>query len=163
MNTLEVEFNTLKKYTSHQEIEKQLQKIMAVFLNGYHLVVNNKTIEPIEVESYYYLKSVFEDEYMHKEDSLQDNHFGHPYFHKMNNVLKTGNYKGMDICLSNQPGMYFSLLIRSAIIDGKVCYGPSNCLKEIFENDENYKHLYKTEQDKTILKTNKIIKSSLNL
>lgn len=153
MEDLKTKYNSLKSLKDKTVICTKLKEIMALFLQNYFLEVNNKKIEPIEVEAYYFNLDVFEDKYMHC-DVLQKNHFANPYFHKMNNTLKTGNYKGMDICLSDSDDAYFSLLIRSASIDGKDIYGPSNCVKEIFGDDSVYKKYYECEQKKVVLKRN---------
>lgn len=160
MKNLRKEYEELIKLTKKEEIIVKLQTIMSLFIHNYQLEVNNKIIKPIEVEAYYFKSNIFEDKYMHC-DPLQlgiskdgENRFGHPYFHKMNNALKTGNYKGMDICLSNSTDAFFSLLIRSAEIDGERIYGPSNCVKEIFGDDDVYKAYYEGEQTKAVIKTN---------
>lgn len=148
---MENEFKELIKLTQKKEIEEKLQNIIAYFLRNFSLKVNDKIVQPIEVEAYYFHAGVFEDKYVHCEKGFQDNHFGKLYFHKMNGVLKTGNYKGMDVCLSCEEGIFLALLIRSAKIEGKAIYGPSNCMKEIFGTDEFYKEKYEAEQQKDVL------------
>lgn len=151
---LETEFQKLIKLTQKNKIEEKLQHIMIYFLQNFSLKVNDKIVKPIEVEAYYFKTNIFEDKYVHCEKGFQDNHFGKLYFHKMNGVLKTGNYKGMDVCLSDEDDIYFALLIRSAKIDDKAIYGPSNCVKEIFGEDEIYKMKCEEEQKKNVLLKN---------
>lgn len=153
-NDLESEFKELIKLTQKEEIEEKLQHIMVYFLQNFSLIVNHISVRPIEVEAYYYQTNVFEDKYVHCEKGLQDNHFGKMYFHKMKGTLKTGSYKGMDVCLSCEKGIYLALLIRSARIKGNAVYGPSNCVKEIFGTDEVYKKKYEDEQQKDVFVIN---------
>lgn len=151
---LKSEFKELIKLTQEERIEEKLQWILSYFLRNFSLKVNDKIVQPIEVEAYYFHANIFEDKYVHCEKGFQDNHFGKLYFHKMNGTLKTGTYKGMDICLSCEEGIFLALLIRSAKIDGKAIYGPSNCVKEIFGTDEIYKEKYEEEQAKDVLVRN---------
>ncbi len=162
IENLKNEFIRLAKLTRKNEIEEQLQCIMAYFLRNFSLTVNNKTVKPVEVEAYYYMDIFFEDKYVHREKGLQDNHFGQLYFHKMNGALKTGTYKGMDVCLSLEKGIFLALLIRSAEINGRAVYGPSNCVKEIFVSDEAYKEKYENEQKQNALAVNSADKGRLH-
>lgn len=130
--------SSLKEATGKNEIVKILQEIGAELLTKYEIRVKNITIEPLRVEPYLFLPTIFEDKFMHYEDSdngriygpCQRNHFGKLYIHK--------GYSGVDIVLSNREEYAFSFLIKNSriLIDNKVevpfvkQYGVAKILKE---------------------------------
>ncbi len=128
----------LKKEFDKENQIKILQEIGAKLLTKYEFRINNITIEPLRVEPYLFLPTVFEDKFMHYEDTkdgriygpYQRNRFGKLYIHK--------GYSGVDIVLSNSMEYAFSFLIKNSriFIDGKVelpfakQYGVAKVLKE---------------------------------
>ena len=125
----------------HDSIVQKLQKINMCFLQNYIIEVNNLRIYPVEVESYYYNKTLFADISVHQ-NKFQRNkeYFGKLYFHRYKNSKKINFYHGgFDICFSlndfkkDEEGYCLSILIRSAYINKKelIC-GINKLLRKIF-------------------------------
>lgn len=134
MKDLKILIKELENLCNKDDIVTQLQKINMCFLQKYMIVVNDLKIYPVEVESYYYKKLVFEDLICHQ-NKLQRNRFGKLYFHRKgkfkDDKISTG-YGGIDLCLSL--GDYFlSILIRSAYINNgnKIECGINKILQKI--------------------------------
>ena len=113
---------------------KALQEQMKQFLLGSRLNINGVKISPMEIEAYYYEKGKFEDDSVHQNE-LQQNNKGHFYIHrnkkKKTDPYKGRNYPGIDFVLSDKEEIYYSFLIRSAVIDGTLVTGPNNVLRNI--------------------------------
>ncbi len=116
----------------------QLQYEAKEFLSRKKLVLNGVTILPKEIEVYYYNeKEGFTDESVHKNE-LQQKNKNHFYVHrwglKRTDPYKGGNRPGLDFVLSDEANIYYSYLIRSAVINGeKPIIGPNKVLKKIEE------------------------------
>ena len=121
----------------NKEIVKKLQTEAELFLKNTKLVVNGIEIFPKEIEVYYYKKGEFEDESVHQNE-LQVNRFSHFYVHR-NGTNREASYKadnrvGMDFVISNDKNVYYSYLLRSAVVvDGNPIVGPNKLLKAISE------------------------------
>ena len=139
MKDLKILIKELEKISNKDDIVTQLQKINKCFLQSYMIIVDDLKIYPIEVESYYYKKFIFEDSICHKNE-LQKNRYGKLYFHRKSKVkdgkISTG-YGGVDICLSL--GNYFlSILIRSAYINNqnKIECGINKILQKVLKIEQ---------------------------
>lgn len=119
---------------NHQEMITKLQLEVKQFVETKSLKINGITILPKEVEAYYYKKGVFEDQSVHKNE-LQSNNKYHFYIHrwgtKRTDSYKGGNYPGIDFVVSDDSNLYYSYLIRSAVVEGKMVVGPHKVLKAI--------------------------------
>ena len=108
------------------EAKQLLQKSKLVFW-GVDIILK-------EIESYYFEDSEFMDNSVHKNE-LQKNNSNHFYIHrkgkKKTDSYKGGKYPGIDFVVSNDDNIYYSYLIRSAVINGKLVVGPHNVLVEI--------------------------------
>ncbi|UTC66766.1 MULTISPECIES: hypothetical protein [unclassified Treponema] len=154
---LKTKIDALLKQTSEEKIIPILQDIMHTLLSGYVFKIKgNKgvvTIDPIELEAYFFKDSCFEDDCVHRNEK-QKNNFGRLYVHKTkNNHLKGGTRKGMDLCLSDSENYSLAFLIRSAYLDIRennveerlrIC-GPCLLTDEVFQK---LKFDYKKEYDK---------------
>ena len=125
LKIIENEVKKLNDEKNHDKIVAQLQKINECFLRNVIIKINNRLeIYPVEVESYYYKKGVFEDGYCHK-NVLQKNNFGKLYFHRASRseskdaLIDTSYYGGVDVCISDNDDYYLSILIRSAYIKNR--------------------------------------------
>lgn len=98
---------------------EELQNICKTILSSVHAEVAGWTLWPTEVEAYCYSGS-HPDVYVHRND-LQRNRFGKLYVHRHpDNHTGEGTPKGwagMDICLSDDDGFYFGMLIRAAKVN----------------------------------------------
>ena len=117
--------------------KENIQKLQAEarsFLAESVLVLNGLSICPKEIEVYYYEKGVFEDNSVHRND-LQRHNKNHFYVHrcgtKSSDSYKGGNYVGIDFVVSDTDDVYFTYLIRSAIVNGEMVVGPHKVLKAI--------------------------------
>ena len=119
----------------HEQIKRKLQKEAEQFLTKKQLVLKNLIISPKEIEIYYYKAGEFEDEAVHKHN-LQQNNKNHFYVHrcKNSNSYKGGNRAGLDFVISQKEGIYYSYLIRSAMINDVPIVGPNKVLKKIKED-----------------------------
>lgn len=114
----------------------RLQHEAAIMLKENTLFLNGVTIVPKEIEIYYYEKGVFEDGSVHQNE-LQQNNQKHFYIHrwgtKKTDSYKGGNYPGIDLVVSGTKDVYYSYLIRSAIINGtpNPIVGPHKVLMKI--------------------------------
>ena len=131
----------MNKMTSvFNETIQKLQKAEKFFLTESALVLNGITIQPKEIEVYYYERGVFEDESVHRND-LQKRNKNHFYVHrcgtKSSDSYKGGNYAGIDYVVSDTEDVYFSYLIRSALVNDEMAIGPHKVLEAI----KKYSHL----------------------
>lgn len=120
-----------------QEQIKKLQDEAKRFLTTTKLSLNGIIIEPKEVEVYYYEKGIFEDNSVHQNE-LQQHNKNHFYIHRWgigkNDQYKGGNYPGIDFVVSDTEGIYYTYLIRSAVVkDGVPIVGPHKVLMAIKE------------------------------
>lgn len=117
-----------------QEQEKKLQNEAICFIKQTKLILNGIIIIPKEIEVYYYREGIFSDQSVHQNE-LQQNNKNHFYVHRIgktkNDRYKGGNRAGVDFVISDEKGVYYSYLIRSAVINGKTIYGPHNVLENI--------------------------------
>lgn len=117
-----------------EQLVYKLQCEAADFLKEKTLLLNGVTIIPKEIEVYYYEKEVFEDGSVHKNE-LQQNNKNHFYIHrwgaKKTDSYKGGKYPGIDFVVSGTKNVYYTYLIRSAIINGNSIFGPHKVLMEI--------------------------------
>lgn len=130
------------------ESEKVLQQKMEQFLLNSRLNLNGVIIVPKEIEAYYYEDGKFEEDSVHKNE-LQRNNKNHFYIHRNGlsryDAYKGGRRPGIDFVLSDNSNIYFSFLIRSAVVDGRFIVGPNKVLNEIrwdsrLSNEDIEKH-----------------------
>ena len=136
----------------NQEIVKKLQIEAELFLKKSKLVVNGIEIFPKEIEVYYFKKGEFEDGSVHRNE-LQANNSNHFYVHRnglnREDPPKGGNRAGIDFVISNSNDVYYSYLLRSAVVvDGDPIVGPNNLLNAISEKSR----LSKFDLEKVIVK-----------
>ena len=136
--------------TMDEQLVYRLQRDAAIMLKENILFLNGVTIIPKEIEIYYYETGVFEDISVHQNE-LQQNNKNHFYIHrwgtKKTDSYKGGNYSGIDFVVSGTKDVYYTYLIRSAIINGSPnpIVGPHKVLMKImaegrfkeFEDIEN--------------------------
>lgn len=119
------------------DVLKRLQNEAKLFLGERKLVFNNIVISPKEIEVYYWEKDVFEDSSVHR-NALQQNNKNHFYIHrwgyKKEDAYKGGNYPGLDFVISGEEGVYYTYLIRSAVINGKLIVGPHKVLTAVLKS-----------------------------
>lgn len=117
-----------------ETIVKYLQREAEHFLCNSTLILNGVTIQPTEIEVYYHNEGEFEDKSVHKNE-LQQNNARHFYIHRRGrnatDSIKGGNRAGIDFVLSDEKNMYYTYLIRSAIINGYLVIGPHKVLETI--------------------------------
>lgn len=116
-----------------QQIEI-LQQINAKLLTHYRIkITSGLCIYPLEVEAYYNNGHDFNDCSCHCH-RLQQNRFGKLYFHRLGQTGTLNKTRGgVDICLSDQENIYFSLLIRSARIGKESITGPHKVAEKIIQ------------------------------
>ena len=116
------------------KIIKRLQDEAKLFLTTKNLIMEGIVIIPKEIEVYYYKEKEFEDDSVHRNE-LQKNHRNHFYIHrrgkKNQDAYKGGNRAGIDFIISGDNNVYYSYLIRSAVINGQLVVGPHKVLVEI--------------------------------
>lgn len=127
----------LGQETDHGKMVCMMQQTMKLLLTHYAVNVCGITVYPLETESYFMRKGVFEDCYVHDND-LQMNHFGRLYIHRRGRSAaasyKADNRVCMGICLSDSDTYYYSTLVRSAVMsDGTMIFGPNNVLTRIVQ------------------------------
>lgn len=119
-------------YSQLQEVKLQNDAIQ--FISKIKLILNGIVIIPKEIEVYYYKEGEFSDESVHRNE-LQQNNMNHFYVHRngktKNERYKGGTRAGIDFVVSNEKGVYYSYLIRSAVVNDKTFYGPHNVLEAI--------------------------------
>ena len=121
-----------------KKIVDRLQNEAKEFLTGRKLVLKGVTILPKEIEVYYYNeKEGFTDKSVHGNE-LQQKNKNHFYVHrwglKQTDPYKGGNRPGLDFVLSDEENIFYSYLIRSAVINGgELVIGPNKVLKKIIE------------------------------
>lgn len=112
----------------------KLQKEAWEFLVHKKLMLNGVSIIPKEIEVYYFKKQEFEDNSVHKNE-LQQNNSNHFYIHRWGNKCldpyKGGKYPGIDFVVSEEKDVYYSYLIRSALVNDKPVVGPHKVLLAI--------------------------------
>lgn len=122
---------------NNQEVLIKLQNDVQKFLTERKLVFGNTIIHPKEIEVYYWEKEVFEDGSVHR-NALQQNNRNHFYIHRCGNkkedAYKGGNYPGLDFVVSGEEGVYYTYLIRSAVINGNLIVGPHKVLTAVLES-----------------------------
>ena len=118
---------------NQKNIEK-LQNEVRHFLTIKKLKLNGLIIIPKETEVYYYQEGEFEDPSVHRNE-LQKNHKNHFYIHRwgtrQSDSYKGGNYPGIDFVVSDDANVYYSYLIRSALVNDKMVIGPHKVLEAI--------------------------------
>lgn len=102
------------------------------------LMCNGISIQPTEIEPYYYKKGVFEDESVHQNEFQTNIHKNHFYIHrwgtKQSDPYKGGNRVSLDFVVSDDTDTYYSFLIRSASINGEPpIIGPNKVYRKIKE------------------------------
>lgn len=119
------------------ETIKRLQTDAVQFLTKSKLVVNGVVILPKEIEVYYYeVNGSFKDGSVHRNE-LQKNNKNHLYVHRWgitkNDKYKGVNRAGLDFVISDDDNVYYSYLIRSAVINGNdtATIGPNKVLNAI--------------------------------
>ena len=121
---------------SEDALINELQSRVMEFMLGFNLRIGGTIIEPKEVEVYYYKHGEFDDNSVHRNElqAMNPNHF---YVHRMGtrqqDKYKGRNYAGVDLVVSNQSGVYYSYLIRSAVVDNNLVVGPNKVLNAILE------------------------------
>lgn len=91
-------------------------------------------------------RGVFEDGSVHQNE-LQQNNKSYFYIHrwgtKKTDSYKGGNYPGIDLVVSGTENVYYTFLIRSALINGKPIIGPHKVLMEIMSTGSfnNFKEI----------------------
>lgn len=118
-------------------MEKLIEKLQSeekAFLSSKCLVLNNVVIQPKEIEAYYYKEGEFEDKSVHRNE-LQQNNKEHFYVHrnglKKESSYKGGNRSGVDFVVSDEDNVYYSYLIRCAVVNGELVVGPHKVLEAI--------------------------------
>jgi len=119
------------------EIIERLQQEAKRFLTETKLMLNGVSIVPKEIEIYYYRKGEFEDTSVHRNE-LQKKNQNHFYIHR-NGVKQFDNYKGgkrggLDFVISDNEDVYYSYLIRSALVENNLVIGPHNVLESIISH-----------------------------
>ena len=117
------------------ETIKRLQNDAVQFLTKSNLVVNGVVISPKEIEVYYYeVNGSFKDGSVHRNE-LQKNNKNHFYVHRWgitkNDKYKGVNRAGLDLVISDNENVYYSYLIRSAVIGDNLVVGPNKVLNAI--------------------------------
>ena len=116
------------------EAVKWLQDEAAQFLVKYELKLKDVIIQPKEIEMYFFKKGVFEDNSVHRNE-LQQNNRNHFYIHrngiKQTDSYKGGNRPGLDFIVSDESFTFYSYLLRSAVVNGKMIIGPNKVLEAI--------------------------------
>lgn len=116
------------------ETTQKLQDEAKLFITGSVLVLNGVAIQPKEIEVYYYKEGGFEDNSVHRND-LQKHNKNHFYVHrigtKASDSYKGGNYAGVDFVMSDTDDIYYTYLIRSAIVNDEMVVGPHKVLEAI--------------------------------
>ena len=127
---------------------ERLQNEAGYFLTETKLKLKSVSIQPQEIEVYYYKIGEFEDTSVHRND-LQKNNKNHFYVHrrgvKSTDKYKGGNRGGLDFVVSDSEHIYYSYLIRSAIIDDELVIGPNNVLESIINHCKLDKEAIETE------------------
>ena len=121
---------------NNQVTIERLQNEAKLFLTETKLMLNGIFILPKEIEVYYYKKGEFEDSSVHRND-LQKKNKNHFYIHRRGTTqsdnYKGGNRGGIDFVVSDNEDIYYSYLIRSALINDKLVIGPHNVLESILK------------------------------
>lgn len=117
-----------------QEEIKRLQVEASHFITSSKLDLEGLFIYPKEIEVYYYKVGEFEDNSVHKNELQIDNR-NHFYIHrfgtKRSDSYKGGNYAGLDFVVSDDKSIYYTYLIRSALVNGILEIGPHKVLNAI--------------------------------
>ena len=74
---------------------------------------------------------------------------------KRTDTYKGGNYPGIDYVVSDETDIYYSYLIRSAVVNGKLVIGPNKVLKTIL-HQSNMPEVQLEATDIKIIKCDKI-------
>lgn len=117
-----------------QEQEEKLQNEAIRFISQTKLILKGAIIIPKEIEVYYYKEGEFSDKSVHRNE-LQQNNMNRFYVHRTGKSkadrYKGGNRAGIDFVVSREIGVYYSYLIRSAIVNESPFYGPHKVLEAI--------------------------------
>lgn len=111
-------------------IEENISILGNYILNSVDLYVGESCFHIREIEFYYYSRD-HPDKYVHcNSDQLGNQKW---YFHKYNNgTLKSGTYKGLDICVGNTTNIHCGILIRSIENhNGEFVTGSCNCVTKM--------------------------------
>ena len=139
-----------KKSCCFQEMLQKLQVEAKSFLTESVLLLKGLSIRPKEIEVYYYEEGIFEDNSVHRND-LQKHNKNHFYVHrcgtKSSDSYKGGNYAGIDFVMSDSDDVYFTYLIRSAIVNNEMVVGPHKVLEAIKKHSNLH---YQEIESKTI-------------
>ena len=123
-----------ENYLINQNVVLRLQNEAKQLLQKSKLVFWGVVIILKEIESYYFEDGEFMDNSVHRNE-LQKNNSNHFYIHRKGkkriDSYKGGKYPGIDFVVSNDDNIYYSYLIRSAVINGKLVVGPHKVLEEI--------------------------------
>lgn len=136
-------------YNSRFEIA--LREKASDFLRCKYFIVSGIKIYPKEIEVYYYEQGAFEDYTVHRNE-LQENHKNSFYVHRYGKEADSpyksspkNNRGGCDFVLSDKTGAFYSLLIRSIVINGELFVGPRKSLNAILDKTGlSYKELEST-------------------
>lgn len=122
---------------NNQATIEMLQNKAKLFLTETKLMLKGVSVLPKEIEVYYYKNGQFEDTSVHRND-LQKNNKNHFYVHRrgttQSDKYKGGNRGGIDFVVSDSEDIYYSYLIRSALINDKLVIGPHNVLESILNH-----------------------------
>ncbi|MBQ9887738.1 MAG: hypothetical protein IJM41_00635 [Bacteroidales bacterium] len=141
------------------EVVSALQGATAELLLRYAIKSYGLTIYPLELESYYWRKDLFEDPYVHL-NPLQQNRFGHFFIHRSGRSADSPYNRGLRACasivLSDTDDYYYSVLIRSAVFsDGVACFGPNNVLRHILSSlkvpEDQTEAFYRSVEERSVL------------
>lgn len=123
-----------EKNVYSQKQEEKLQNEAIHFISQIKLILNGAVIIPKEIEVYYYKEGEFSDKSVHRNE-LQQNNLNHFYVHRIGKSktdrYKGGNRAGIDFVVSSEKGVYYTYLIRSAVVNENPFYGPHKVLEAI--------------------------------
>ena len=123
-----------------QEIITRLQDDARRFLTHTKIVLKGIDIIPKEIEVYYFKDHVFMDNSVHQNVLQTGKNHNHFYVHRwgisQSDSYKGGNYPGIDIVVSTDESVFYSYLIRSAVINEHLVIGPHKVLENI-QNETN--------------------------
>ena len=133
------------------ETIKKLQNEAVQFLTKSKIVLKGIDILPKEIEVYYYeVNGSFKDCSVHK-NKKQMNNKNHFYVHRKgteeSNLYIGGTRGCLDFVVSDNENVFYSYLIRSAVINGEIVVGPNNVLRKILE----VSNLEKSDLENTLL------------
>ncbi len=123
-----------KNSRTKQEVIEILQDKAARFLTESRLEVNGLVIFPTEIEVYYYSED-FKDTSVHQNELQTKKGKNHFYVHrkgkKQTDKYIGGSRGGLDFVISDNDDIYYSYLIRSAVVGDSPVVGPNKVLNSI--------------------------------